>query len=127
MFFSIRYCIFCVYGVYIIPKWLIKVPGPVQYFLDDFGNFESLVKIWTRRSPNYYQHPLTKTRKFMESSLKLIIFISENLELDFLKCLKGTTTIFLKNIFDLVESNYIYIYILVCARAFHARECSPLC
>ena len=32
------------YGAYIIPKLLIKVPGPIQYFLDDFWNFEKMSK-----------------------------------------------------------------------------------
>ena len=34
-----------------------------QYFLDDFGNFGNLVKIWTRRHPNYYQNAWKRTRK----------------------------------------------------------------
>ena len=41
-------CIFNVfvrlYGVYVIPKWLIKVPDLLQYFLNDFGNFEKMSK-----------------------------------------------------------------------------------
>ena len=32
------------YGVSIIPKWLIKVPGHIPIFLDDFGNFDFLSK-----------------------------------------------------------------------------------
>jgi hypothetical protein len=35
----------------------------LQYFLDDFGSFENLVKIWTRRPPNYHQNISTNTRK----------------------------------------------------------------
>ena len=44
------------YGVLIIQKWLIKVSGSIVIFLNDFGNFEHLVKIWTRRPPNFYQN-----------------------------------------------------------------------
>ena len=41
-----------------------------QYFSDDFGNFENLVKIWTRAPPNYYQNGSKNTRKNMDSSWK---------------------------------------------------------
>ena len=40
------------------------IPDRFQYFLDDSGNYEHFVKIWTRRPPNYYQHALTNTRKY---------------------------------------------------------------
>ena len=65
-FFSQLFLVFLgFYGVYIIPKWLInKGPRTLQYFLDDFGNFEKFVKIWTRIPPNYYQHASKKTRKY---------------------------------------------------------------
>ena len=46
----------------------------LQYFLDDFWNFEHFVKIWTRGLPNYYQIT-SKYKKNVESSLKNIIFI----------------------------------------------------
>ena len=36
----------------------------MQYFLNEFGNFDNFVKIWTRRPPNYYQNALTNTRKY---------------------------------------------------------------
>ena len=55
---------FGVFGVLIIPKWLIKVPGPFAIFLDNSGNFENLVKIWTRGPPNYYQNASNNTRKY---------------------------------------------------------------
>ena len=35
------------------------IPDGVQYFLDDFGNFEHFVKIWSRILPNYYQNAST--------------------------------------------------------------------
>ena len=35
----------------------------MQYFLTDFGNFENLVKLWTRELPNYYQNASNATRK----------------------------------------------------------------
>ena len=34
----------------------------MQYFLDDFWNFEHFVNIWTRRPPNYYQNASNNTR-----------------------------------------------------------------
>ena len=46
------------------------------YFLDDSGNFENFVKIWTRRPPNYYQNASKNTRKIMESSWKSIIYVN---------------------------------------------------
>ena len=46
------------------------------YFLDDSGNFENFVKIWTRRPPNYYQNASKNTRKIMESSWKNIIYVN---------------------------------------------------
>ena len=39
------------------------IPDRLQYFLDDFWNFENFVNIWTRNPPNYYQHALNNTRK----------------------------------------------------------------
>ena len=47
----------------------------MQYFLDDFGNFENLVKIWTRRPPNYYQNASTNTKKCGDI-LEHIIFVN---------------------------------------------------
>ena len=40
------------------------IPDLLGYFLDHFGNFGNLVKIWTRIPPNYHQHTLTNTRKY---------------------------------------------------------------
>ena len=46
------------------------------YFLDDSGNFENFVKIWSRRPPNYHQNASKNTRKIMESSWKNIIYVN---------------------------------------------------
>ena len=46
------------------------------YFSDDSGNFENLVKIWTRRPPNYHQNASRNTRKIMESSWQNIMFVN---------------------------------------------------
>ena len=46
------------------------------YFLDDFGNFENFVKIWTRRPPDYHQNASKNTRNIMDSSLKNNIFVN---------------------------------------------------
>ena len=35
----------------------------MQYFLDDFWNFQNFVKIWTRWPPNYYQNALNESRQ----------------------------------------------------------------
>ena len=35
-----------------------------QYFLDASGNFENLVKIWTRSPPNYHQNASNNARKY---------------------------------------------------------------
>ena len=35
---------FGVFGVLIIPKWLIKVPSNIAILLNDFGNFDFLSK-----------------------------------------------------------------------------------
>ena len=64
------------YGVLIIPKWLIRSPDILQYFLDDFWNFQNLDFVWTRSGPLHFLF-ITKTpqkmKKLMESSLKNII------------------------------------------------------
>ena len=44
----------------------------MQYFLDDFGNFEHFVKIWTRGPPNYYQKCFKHMGKIMESSFNIL-------------------------------------------------------
>ena len=46
------------------------------YFLDDSGNFENFVKIWSRNPPDYHQNASKNTRKIMESSWKNIIFVN---------------------------------------------------
>ena len=40
------------------------IPDRFQYFLDDFCNFENLVKIWTRRPPNYHKNILKIQDKY---------------------------------------------------------------
>ena len=51
-----------------------------QYFLNDLGNFENLVQIWTRRPPNHYQNASTNTRQIMKSFWKNIIFANLGLK-----------------------------------------------
>ena len=38
------------------------IPDRFQYLLDDFWNFENLVKTWTHRPPNYYKNAAQNTR-----------------------------------------------------------------
>ena len=45
------------------------------YFLDDSGNFENFVKIWSRNPPNYYQNASKNTRKLW-NHLGKILFLS---------------------------------------------------
>ena len=45
----------------------------MQYFLNAFGNFENLVKIWTRRPPNYYQNASKNARQNMDSSWEILL------------------------------------------------------
>ena len=40
------------------------VPDRLQYFLDDYWNFDNFVKILTRRPPNYYPNAFTNARKY---------------------------------------------------------------
>ena len=56
----------------------------MQYFFDDFWNFQNFVKIWTRNPPNYCQFTLKNTRKILEHPWKiwiLEIWESENLKI----------------------------------------------
>ena len=41
----------------------LRSPDLLQYFLDDFGNFENFVKIWTRGPPNYYEYASKNARR----------------------------------------------------------------
>ena len=43
------------WGFILFQNGKLRSPVILQYFLDDFGNFENFVKIRTRRPPNYYQ------------------------------------------------------------------------
>ena len=52
------------------------IPDRLGYFLDDFGNFEKLVKIWAHGPANYYQNTLKNTREIMGTSWKHIIFVN---------------------------------------------------
>ena len=65
------------------------IPDRLGYFLDDFGNFENLVKIWTRRPLNYYQNIPKHIRKIWNHPgeiLSLSICHSEQIE-NFRKCM----------------------------------------
>ena len=55
------------------------IPDRFQYFLDDFGNFENSVKIWTRRPPNCYQNVSKNTRTIMDPSWKNIMYVNMGL------------------------------------------------
>ena len=52
----------------------------LQYFLDDFWNFEHFVKIWTRRPSNYYQNASTSTQKYGDIK-EHIIFVNLGLNI----------------------------------------------
>ena len=43
LFLSFK-CFYCIFGLYIIPKWLINDSGWIPILLDDFGNFESFIE-----------------------------------------------------------------------------------
>ena len=72
------------------------IPDRLQYFLDDFWNFEKVVKIWTRRLTNYYKM-IFKNARNVESSLEILIFVSENMKIsNFRKsCLHNIKIVFL--------------------------------
>ena len=52
-----------------------RSPDLLQYFLDGFGNFENVVKIWTRGPPIYYPNVSKNTRKLWNHPGK-ILFVS---------------------------------------------------
>ena len=73
-----------VYGVLIIPKWLIIDLDRFQYILDGFWNFENFDICWTRSGPlnpvfvmNFLQRIQEKSGKILET----YFFISENLRI----------------------------------------------
>ena len=72
------------------------IPDRFQDFLDDFGNFENLVKTWTHRPPNYYQNASTNTRKIIESFWKHISFV--NLGFKTIRCVWGNACLVFLNI-----------------------------
>ena len=47
-----------------IPKWLIKVTGLLQYFLDHFWNFQNVHQIWTFSLLFLGRNASTNTRKY---------------------------------------------------------------
>ena len=51
------------------------IPDRLQFFLNDFWNFEKLVKICARGPPNYYQNAFNNARN-MGTSWKHIIFVN---------------------------------------------------
>ena len=63
-------------GFILFQNGKLRSPVILGYFLDDSGNFENFVKIWTRIPPNYYQNASKNTRKIMESSWKNIIYVN---------------------------------------------------
>ena len=48
------------------------IPDQLQYFLDDFWNFQNVHQIWTCGPRIYHQKTTKNIRKFMESSLKVL-------------------------------------------------------
>ena len=96
------------------------IPDRLGYFLDDFGNFENLVKIWTRRPPNYYQNASKITRTIMESSWT-ILFMSiwdttksnENGEMYIL----GTG--FVRCVFFLFLACFVFVFFVKTITCFH--------
>ena len=55
------------------------IPDRFQYVLDNFWNFENLVKFWTRRPPNYYQKCFNeKIWEYAGKRLSLEIWESTN-------------------------------------------------
>ena len=77
-FFPIVIVFFWVFGVYIIPK--MANSGPWSYFLDDFRNFENLVKIWTPETSQQLPTCFKKYKKNMESSWKHILYVNLGLK-----------------------------------------------
>ena len=51
----------------------------LQYFLEHFWNDQTCEQIWTL-GPRIYQQNISKVQEIMGTSLKDIIFISENLK-----------------------------------------------
>ena len=51
-------------GLKLFQNGELRSPDILQYFLDDFGNFEIFVKIWTRSPPNYLQITLKLQEKY---------------------------------------------------------------
>ena len=59
--FSYRFFIIYIFwgGVILFQNGELMIPDRLGYILNDFGNFQNLIKIWTRRPPNYYQNAST--------------------------------------------------------------------
>ena len=87
----------------------------MQYVLDDFGNFENLVKIWTCGPPNYYQNCSKRVQEKYGNILENVKFVNMGLKLN-----KNRTCVypryhflFLKNRVHIVYKIFsILIYIL---------------
>ena len=92
----------------------LRSPVILQYFFDDFGNFENLVKIWTRRPPNYYQNSSKNTRKYGIIPRKYYFSISENLKFRFVLEFVERYIHRLLTFLDFENILYIYIYIYIC-------------
>ena len=68
-----------VYGVSIIPKWLLNDSGPIAFFLMIFGTSKFPIKFGPVDPGSYHQNISTDTKN-MGPSLRHIIFILENLK-----------------------------------------------
>ena len=63
-----------------MPQWLL-IFLQVIYFLDVFGIFETFDQIWTRGPPKSYQNASTNARTIVDTILKILICIFENLKI----------------------------------------------
>ena len=80
-FFLIRYCIFGDFWFYIIPKWLIKVPGPFPIL---FGWFRELRKF----CPNLDPQPSQLSPKYFKQYKKKYGIIFKNIICSYLNFLE---------------------------------------
>ena len=61
------------FGFTLFQNGWLRSPDLFQYFFDDFGNFDNLGKIWTRRPPDYYQN-CSKIQETTESFFNIYYF-----------------------------------------------------
>ena len=59
---------FALFGVLIIPKWLIKVPGPIAIVNGPFWELPKISKFWTRSGPS---PPVFITKTFQKIQEKI--------------------------------------------------------